>query len=130
MLSPDGLVYGRRESEDASRAKSVGQYSYDSGVWMGNGQEPLLVVPEEAAYVPPTQQHLSLTPRPSTSVVIIAALAHRAPLICLFCRGSDSSRSGTLRRILSLLETRTRLKVRNQTEKRKRAIPGSHLVEQ
>ncbi|KAG8202139.1 hypothetical protein JTE90_010499 [Oedothorax gibbosus] len=56
------MDFGRDSSQ------SVGKYSYDSGLWIGPGSEPILEVPEAPYYRPPTVDQISSTPRPMTAV--------------------------------------------------------------
>lgn len=51
------------------RTASAGQHSYDSGVWVGPGNETEMEILEQANYNPPSSRDISMTPRPSTSIV-------------------------------------------------------------
>ncbi|KFM58561.1 hypothetical protein X975_10896, partial [Stegodyphus mimosarum] len=47
----------------------MGKYCYNTGQWLGPGPEPRMFdPPESVVYRPPTDEEISRTPRPSTSV--------------------------------------------------------------
>lgn len=70
----DGLwisfqIYKDFQNFGRDSSQSVGKYSYDNGLWLGPGPEPIYAVPDAPYYRPPTVEQIASTPRPVTAVV-------------------------------------------------------------